>query len=195
LRLYIHIGTAKTGTTSLQHFFESNRERLKERGLYYPRSGQLVGLGFAHYGFRASLDGPGCGIQPQFSYAEYLAQLRDEVAGCGCESVLLSDESWFEGPDAASRFVADCISAFSVVTLIVYLRRNDCFVESFYKHHLKELALTTGIDEAYYLGKPLFCRYDMSLQRFPSLVPRDHLIVRCYEWQQLNTDFRRHVPA
>ena len=38
--IYIHAGTGKTGTTSIQHFFSVNREIiLQETLLYYPETG------------------------------------------------------------------------------------------------------------------------------------------------------------
>lgn len=36
-KLFIHMGTAKTGTTSIQLWFERHREALKVRGLLYPK--------------------------------------------------------------------------------------------------------------------------------------------------------------
>ena len=38
MKLILHIGTAKTGTTTLQHWFASNRESLQVQGIYYPNS-------------------------------------------------------------------------------------------------------------------------------------------------------------
>lgn len=38
MKLILHIGTAKTGTTTLQHWFASNRESLQRQGIYYPNS-------------------------------------------------------------------------------------------------------------------------------------------------------------
>lgn len=38
MRLLLHIGTAKTGTTSFQHWLASNRDVLSKRGVLYPRS-------------------------------------------------------------------------------------------------------------------------------------------------------------
>ena len=38
MKLILHIGTAKTGTTTLQHWFASNRESLQAQGIYYPKS-------------------------------------------------------------------------------------------------------------------------------------------------------------
>lgn len=37
-KLYMHIGTPKTGTSSLQAFFFKNREKLKEIGIFYPKT-------------------------------------------------------------------------------------------------------------------------------------------------------------
>jgi hypothetical protein len=34
----VHIGSEKSGTTSIQHCFSKNREPLLEQGLWYPRS-------------------------------------------------------------------------------------------------------------------------------------------------------------
>ena len=38
MKLYLHIGTEKTGTTTIQHFLESNRQGLAERGYFIPRT-------------------------------------------------------------------------------------------------------------------------------------------------------------
>src|SRR5437762_728805 len=35
---FLHIGTEKTGTTSIQNFLSKNRSRLKKQGIIYPRS-------------------------------------------------------------------------------------------------------------------------------------------------------------
>ncbi len=35
-KLYLHIGTEKTGTTTVQHFLEENRQRLAEQGCWVP---------------------------------------------------------------------------------------------------------------------------------------------------------------
>jgi hypothetical protein len=36
--LYLHIGTEKTGTTSIQHFLYENIEKLKEKKIYLSQS-------------------------------------------------------------------------------------------------------------------------------------------------------------
>ena len=36
MKLILHIGSEKTGTTAIQRFFKKNRERLIQNGIYYP---------------------------------------------------------------------------------------------------------------------------------------------------------------
>ena len=38
MKVYIHIGTEKTGTTSIQNFFDLNRQKLQDLGIAYLRS-------------------------------------------------------------------------------------------------------------------------------------------------------------
>ena len=38
-KLFLHIGTHKTGTTSLQNFFLKNKNKLHDCGFYYPTEG------------------------------------------------------------------------------------------------------------------------------------------------------------
>src|SRR5438309_11963248 len=35
---FLHIGTEKTGTTSIQNFLAQNRDHLREKGILYPRA-------------------------------------------------------------------------------------------------------------------------------------------------------------
>jgi hypothetical protein len=58
MTIYLHIGTHKTATTSLQHFFHINAEALLERGVSYP-SYRIVGCmnHYAHLGMANALVG------------------------------------------------------------------------------------------------------------------------------------------
>jgi hypothetical protein len=46
--LFIHIGTHKTGTTSIQHFLRSNADKLLGNGVYVPAAGTLNELSGHH---------------------------------------------------------------------------------------------------------------------------------------------------
>ena len=48
-KLYLHIGSPKTGTTSIQHIFYDNRGKLKQQGVQYPGN-----MGNHHFSFFAT---------------------------------------------------------------------------------------------------------------------------------------------
>lgn len=60
--IHLHIGTHKTGTTSIQRQLKRNRESLKEAGIWYPSEGELLpgrGNGITHRNIARSLDNRG----------------------------------------------------------------------------------------------------------------------------------------
>lgn len=48
MKAFIHIGLAKTGTTSIQSVLASNRDELERLGFYFPRSGTINGQSGHH---------------------------------------------------------------------------------------------------------------------------------------------------
>ena len=58
MRLILHAGTHKTGTTSIQKVLADNREWLRERGLIYPDGKSAFGkTSIPHHRFCRSLNG------------------------------------------------------------------------------------------------------------------------------------------
>ena len=60
--IHLHIGTHKTGTTSIQRQLKRNRESLKKLGIWYPSEGELLpgrGHGITHRNIARSLDNRG----------------------------------------------------------------------------------------------------------------------------------------
>ena len=87
--IYIHIGTHKTGTTSIQSFLGSNREVLEKGGLYVPRSGTLWPAS-GHHNIAWELRNdkrfdPGLG-----TVSDLIAELRDVK----CRKAVLSSEDF-----------------------------------------------------------------------------------------------------
>src|ERR1700744_5933867 len=46
MRYVLHIGTNKTGTSTLQHYLGTNRDMLKSQGIWYPTIGKFR---YAHH--------------------------------------------------------------------------------------------------------------------------------------------------
>lgn len=84
MKLYFHIGTHKTGTTSFQTICNENRDLLKRHGLQYAPTGK----GHNHNHWRALMQRDGFGA--------FRTMLEDAVSDCGPETraVLLSSESF-----------------------------------------------------------------------------------------------------
>ena len=96
--LYLHIGSNKTATTTLQHRFTGSSEVLASAGLLYPRTGQSpVGAHHVLAGYLCNKPPPR--FRPDGNLEALLAALREEVAGAastmGEPRVVISSEMLF----------------------------------------------------------------------------------------------------
>jgi hypothetical protein len=133
-KLFLHIGTHKTATTSIQFWFDRNRDEILRHGLLYPRTGIIQyaqhRLAFAlkrrrdkHRGDVPDLD------------AE-IAELREAVRRSGAGAVLISSEEFFSAPRkriAALRARLD----FCEPQVLAVVRRQDDFLLSSYDQKAK----------------------------------------------------------
>lgn len=152
----IHVGTHKTGTTTLQRFAASNRAELRNRGLWYP-SYTEIGL-FDHYAHHhlafALAEEPGTKLSPSEArrFVEYLDKNRTSE-----ETILISAEplyrltvgldpkthKWRSSSasywDARDQFIAKMREAFPFddTQILICLRRQDNFARSVYQERVK----------------------------------------------------------
>jgi hypothetical protein len=172
--LLLHIGTHKTGTTSIQRFCGNNRDALREHGVWYPSAS--VGpfpKHYAHHRIAHAIAGNDDKFDVSSAREFFAAVEKNMKAG---ERALLSAEPLYRHmlPDPArassgkpneaerreqfqryAQVVRDCLSDFDV-TVMVMLRRQDLFVESLYA----EQVLATA--------------YERPIERF--MQERDHLL-------------------
>lgn len=90
LRLIIHVGRQKTGTTALQRLLHRRRAALVQRGVLYPTAGRRTQgkLIIAHHPFAAAVrQAPD---QAREIYRHILRECEQE----GCHTVILSSESF-----------------------------------------------------------------------------------------------------
>ncbi len=144
MRVILHIGQSKTGTTSLQSFLASNRTPMVKAGICYPdvyRSGIPLSVQ-NHNSFAESL----CGFRrfPGFSAEEYWSQFQDQARKAGCHTLLLSGESFFgapqiwrlpEGDDYLECYAQKLNKLKNLLGkddchVYIYLRRQDEWVDS-----------------------------------------------------------------
>ncbi|MEK8017304.1 MAG: hypothetical protein VSS75_010580 [Candidatus Parabeggiatoa sp.] len=147
--LTLHIGTHKTGSTSLQGFLFRNKERLRAQGYYFPTEGSYYwpqhnghsGLAHALAGTRPSWLGAEIKIlSPEASLAELHGHIRSENA----DHVLISSEHLFLRLEPKVLKAAFEHLGYQLKVL-VFLRRQDEFLESRYAQLVKTGRICQGI--------------------------------------------------
>lgn len=121
-KLIIHIGSAKTGTTSLQSFLANNGPLLRDHGFIYPKSGR--GDTANHFSLFASLM-PNVWYcpQPPPSFAETWESLREEIASTS-EVTIISFEGFFRLTEQELSHIRNLFQDFEI-RIVCYLRRQD----------------------------------------------------------------------
>lgn len=100
----LHIGPAKTGTTSLQSGFHCNREKLAQHGVHYAGAGTQprAAAGAVALGKR---------IAGHLTGVEAWPQLVDEVNASTADRVVISSETFARANDARAKTVIDAFGA------------------------------------------------------------------------------------
>jgi len=188
--LYLHIGTPKTGTTSLQYFLSINRSSLRKNNYSYPKSTYsfpyVLPKQNAHfmimryYKENKKRDRERENALQTEGYAWLLQQLSQR------ENVILSDEGIWTTCDSFPHFWQHLNSvvrdAGHDLKVIVYLRRQDLFIQSYWNTRVRNgetLPFLTCVKEEKYA----FCHFDYysQLEHIASAIGRDSLVVRVYE--------------
>lgn len=139
MKVLLHIGQHKTGSTALQSTLREDRDRLIEHGILYPEIGHLRPfpnfLAAAHNGLFFGL------IERQGGpdHWETLDEMRDRLAAQVAEhdphTVLISSERAFmvadQGPDAVLGRLDETVPGDKEV--VAYLRRPDRFLSSYHR--------------------------------------------------------------
>ncbi|QZY28150.1 hypothetical protein [Nocardioides coralli] len=143
--LVLHIGTGKTGTSSLQAFLHQNRDHLVAHGVLYPRApGSTRHTRFGLYikPDQALLSTPSWKRAKAATPAEFRRrferELLAEIADAGTPRVLVSDEALYGMPAAAMRRLRDFAESHGWrSTIVCYLRRQDDHLVSRYQQVVK----------------------------------------------------------
>lgn len=191
--LFLHIGTPKTGTTSLQQFLFQNNKTLETFGFSFP----TFPLSFPN--IRQQRNG-------RFLIARFFTQndVRDyekehEIENTGYQllleqlsrydNVILSEESIWHACDHKENFWWNLDKILKKnghnLKIIVYLRRQDLFVQSYWLHKVREQETLT-FQEYISKKKYKFCHLDYyeHLENIAFYVGKENIIVRVYENQQ-----------
>jgi hypothetical protein len=146
---YIHIGVPKTATTTIQSFFTMQRDALLQRGVLYPKSiANSDGHSELHRALSVALEPDSApwldGLRKHMENRNVIASLLEEVARTEAKTVVLSAESlaFMRRPETLRR----ALSPHSA-RILVYLRRQDNFLASFYNQLIKSRLYTATFEE------------------------------------------------
>ncbi len=150
MEVYIHIGTEKTGTTSLQNFFQINRQRLYEEGVCYPEGpGKEKHFSLSIF-CRENSERDDLNIRTGLDTEEKITlfkkefpeRLEKEVSegNRNCQKLILSSEhlsSRLYRKEELQR-LKELVKPYSdKPKIIVYLRRQDDYLISSYSTYVK----------------------------------------------------------
>lgn len=177
MTLYLHIGMDKTGTSAIQNFMHLNDKRLYEsEGILRPVT--ALWNDYSHHPLAFS-------ILCMHGYTEkdltnYLSALKKEILTAS--KVILSSECLFKTTrhENFRQFKTFIDSQFTDVRIIVYVRRQDEWVESRHKHSIlsgNELSLEK-------LSTAHYCDYKQFIDLWRNAFPKAKIIVCPYEKSQ-----------
>lgn len=135
MRIIIHIGMNKTGSSAIQDFLCENDACLLKQGLLFPDSWRKCGRQHLELsdalGFQLN---PKAGPNGQAGLEAHLARLDSEIAKTDPQIVVISSEMFSRNRSLDA--VADFFSGYSP-EILVYLRRHDHWLASRYAQAVK----------------------------------------------------------
>ncbi len=201
-RLILHVGLPKTGTTAIQRFLFNNRKLLKDQfGVFYPENAlhwhqhvplakALISSQFKEAHFN--------NLIPVIDSKKWL---EETISTCQRESygtVVLSSEFFWAAPamqlgleyhedtdenlffleQAVCRY-KDFFSVFKDVRVIIYLRRQDLWLESFFNQQLKN-GFGIPTDEELMPAR-IYLLYSKNIALWEKYFGKKNLLVQSFE--------------
>lgn len=192
--LYLHIGTPKTATSSIQQFLSRNRSVLRSHGFCYPKSimkyPNVKSNRNAHFliGRLYCEDGTRDLEEERHAYSAGMEQFHACLKEC--DNVILSDESLWKASTYLNQNLFedlqhDAEQYHYQIKIIVYLRRQDQFLISrwnqFVKSRVQEtLTFQDHLNEVLRKEK-LILDYAGKLKKMTAIFGKENLIVRRFD--------------
>jgi hypothetical protein len=188
--IYLHIGTQKTGTTTLQNVGRQNRDALAARGILYPKApGDTNHIGLTLYaaGASGSRDlARELGLRSLEDVTEYQEALPDrirkEIVASGCGRMWLSNEhlsSRVRQPEHLARLAELLHGLADEVKVVIYLRHQPEYYLSTYSMMIKagstKEVLPPQSEREYYYN------YDKMLNVWADVFGENSITVRVFE--------------
>lgn len=136
LKLIIHVGTPKTGTTSLQTYLDKKQSKLRGKGILYPHNIRSIDNPNAHK--HQWLEKNLTGSHWQYfleNVKNIIAQVQDNT-----HTIFLSSEGiynyWWDVPDESKNMLS-VLGKYFDIDIWVWFREPLAFIESYYKQCIR----------------------------------------------------------
>lgn len=148
MKAFLHIGTEKTGTTTIQHFLAKNRENLLRQGYLYPSSpGKITHTKLVLFALEATkiqdihkLHGFTTPEKVKLFKTKFKPKLIKEIKSIDVDKVIFSSEhcsSRLISKEQIKELKTLLDEVFEDIEIIIYLRRQDKFLSSSYSTAIK----------------------------------------------------------
>lgn len=194
--LYLHIGTPKTGTTSIQYFLEDNQKIFLDKGYCFPDMGyeyfEIARKNRnAHFLFDCIYH-----TEDKQKYekakkerSEGIKKLIDYLDSY--DNVILSDENVWIHFQKIENFWEELKDALEEhghsIKVIVYLRRQDTYIRSYYTEMVKSLHQRRTFVDYINTDTPALIGSDYlsTVDLIASVIGQENVMVRPFERNQL----------
>lgn len=193
--LYIHIGTPKTGTTSIQNFLLENEQELKKYGIAHPH----MEFGEMKEKYRVKRNGNFlvykselCGEEEERTreeqqyYRQGFEVIKQEAKTA--DKIVVSDEAIWYRQNSRDMFWQgvrkNTKRAGCDLKVVVYLRRQDLFVQAVWNQSVKYVVRDSRNFQRYLKSEALKSNnldYYKTLIHIADCIGKENLIVRVYE--------------
>jgi hypothetical protein len=191
MRLILHIGTPKTGTTAVQRFLYANRQPLDEFGFHYATS--------PHGSEQANAVANALSMGETRAVQAFLARHVNIARQRGAETLLISAENFYARnthaamqrqqivPNALERdrklveTLRDLLpDEIATCQIVCYFRRPDRYAESLYNQHVKRGIVDRTFEGFLCLIEPALF-YDRCLRAWADVFGQSNCFVRLYD--------------
>ena len=183
--IFLHIGTHKTGTTSLQYYLDKHSEELLKKGIYYPRTGW-----YHHSQHELAFS-----LQKMFKNKDSLQNdslwntLKEEINNSSVPKIVISSEEFSLISEEAIIKLQDILKEYNV-KIVIYIRRQSDLLESIYNQQTKDWKSPRKLPFEYFVKQPRklynHIYYFWMIKSWEDVFGIENMIVRIYNKKMLN---------
>lgn len=178
--IYIHIGTSKTGTTSLQRALVDNRDLLLKKNILYPEE---TIQHWGHHNLYYELSQKKLFDTKYGTFDELLLKLM-KYKDSPSKSVIISSETFCGAlPHELSHMITH-LKEIDDVKIVVYYRRQDQYLRSFWSMYVSQGLIETRFEKwarSCIANNKYSLYYDRQVKKIEKLIGRENILLSAYD--------------